>query len=323
MNKKPEISVILPVFNGMKYLEKSVFSVLNQNFSDYEFLICDDCSADESFRFLSNLKDKRIKLFKNDINKGLFPTLNFLIKQTSSNIIQLWAQDDIMLPECLSETVIFFKRFPDISFMFSRLQNIDKNDKIINRPPIYPDKVISTFEHAVRSVSYGSMPGNIANVVLNKKYVEKVGFFNEAMKYSGDFDMWCRLSKLAPVGECGKILTHVRTHKNQLSRNPEVSYFKLKENFFVYNCLLDVFSEKQKNHARKILKWRHYPLFFNQFISLFFSGKFTLSRKYFSLLIKYDRFFLLFFRWTVIRCLRVIKKEHSFYRKIRYGFIEE
>ncbi|MCF6367007.1 MAG: glycosyltransferase family 2 protein [Bacteroidales bacterium] len=323
MNKAIKISVILPVYNGMEYLEESVNSVLNQDMDDYEFLICDDRSSDKSFEFLSKYKNNKIQLFKSDRNKGLFPTLNFLIKKAKSPLIHLWAQDDIMLPFCLSEAVNFFETNPKISFMFSRLQNIDKNNNIINTPHTFKDRVISTHEHAVRSISYGSMPGNISNVVLNKKYVEKVGFFNETMIYAGDFDLWCRLSKVAQVGELGKILTRIRTHKGQLSRNINVALYKLKENYTVYECFLSVFDDDYKKRAKKVLKWRHYYIYFNQFLTLLFTRKFQLSRKYFSILVKYDNFFLLFFRWFVVRILMLFKKEHQFYAKIRKGFIDE
>jgi len=319
----PKISVVLPVYNGLPYLKSAVESVLNQNFKDYELLVCDDSSTDESYQYLLSLKNTSIKLFKNSKNKGLFPTLNFLIRNSKGELVQLWAQDDIMFPFALSETVKFFQDFPEAGFMFSRLQNIDKNNNIINTPEIYENKIITSVEHAIRSISYGSMPGNIANVVLNKKIVEKAGYFNEKMKYSGDFEMWCRLTKFAPVGECGKILMNVRSHSAQYSRNMEASVYKLKENRAVYKCLISEIPDSKKRQSEKILKWRHYPMFFSQFLSILFKGNYSLLRLYFFSMLKYDNFFLLFFRWIIVRVLRLIRKEHWFYGKLRSGFIKE
>jgi glycosyltransferase involved in cell wall biosynthesis len=63
----PQISIILPVYNGIKYLEESITSVLQQDYNNFEFLIVDDCSTDSSWEYLLSLKDERIKLFKNKL----------------------------------------------------------------------------------------------------------------------------------------------------------------------------------------------------------------------------------------------------------------
>ena len=95
------ISVVLPVYNGGSYLVSSGESVLQQNYTDFEFLILDDFSTDNSWQYLNSLSDKRITLFKNEKNNGLFCNLNFLIKKSKSNLIKIWAQDDIMYTNCL------------------------------------------------------------------------------------------------------------------------------------------------------------------------------------------------------------------------------
>ena len=80
------ISIILPVYNGEKYLKICVDSVLNQTYSNFEFLIIDDCSTDSSWEYLNSLTDRRVKLFRNEKNKGLFFNLNF----HATDIYQNW-----------------------------------------------------------------------------------------------------------------------------------------------------------------------------------------------------------------------------------------
>ena len=92
------IAVVLPVYNGMKYLRESVQSVLTQSLQDFDFLICDDHSTDGSWEYLQQLQDARIQLFRNEANRGLFPTLNFLSRKAERDIIKLWSQDDIIEP---------------------------------------------------------------------------------------------------------------------------------------------------------------------------------------------------------------------------------
>ena len=62
----PSVSVILPVYNGIKYLPQSVGSILHQDFTDFEFLVLDDCSTDGSWEWLQSLKDERVHLFRNE-----------------------------------------------------------------------------------------------------------------------------------------------------------------------------------------------------------------------------------------------------------------
>lgn len=315
MNKTPQIAVILPVYNGMKYLEESVNSVLNQDFDNYEFLICDDCSADGSFDFLSKYQNKNIQLFKNQINRGLFSTLNFLIKKTKAPLVHLWAQDDIMYPNCLSETVEFHRKFPNVNFSFSRFHIINETGKIVDVLFEIENHTLSPLGHAKSSILYGSIAGNIANVTLVKSAVEAVGYFNESMKYVGDFDMWCRLTKDTPVGMSAGYLLKLRQHPEQLSRNIEASYNKLAESMAVYKCFLKHFEGRQLKIAKRALKWKIYPHYFSQLLHIVFKNKRKLAIKYIRKLREYDNLFILFFRWAIIRIFRVLKIEQKFYEK--------
>lgn len=319
---KPSISVVLPVYNGMAFLKESVDSVLAQiadNFS-FEFLICDDCSTDTSFEFLSSIKDPRITLFRNKQNKGLFPTLNFLISQAQSELVHLWAQDDVMLPNCLKETVKFHRDFPEVNFSFSRLQGIDGQGYLLKKPTTFPNKTLSPEGHAISSLLYGSISGNIANVCLLKSACESVGLFNESMIYCGDFKMWCLLSKEKPIGMNGQILVHVRQHPGQLSRNLDASYHKLKENYEVYQCFLGTLSPQLRAVLLRALKWKIYPYYFNQYLFIKKSKRPELAKAYLKFLKKYDSIFVLFYRWFIIQVLRKLKLENIFYQ---LGFLKK
>ncbi len=313
MAKKFKISVVLPVYNGMQFLEESVHSIINQEFTDFEFLVCDDCSTDGSYDFLRNIKFENFTLLRNSENLGLFPTLNILVKLAKSPLIHLWSQDDIMLPNCLYETYKFHRQFPDVGFSFSRLQNIDSLGNLLPPPETFPHKTLSSHNHAVSSLLYGSISGNISNVCLVAKKLSEVGYFNSSMKYSGDFDMWCKLSKTSDVGMNGKILVHVRQHSGQLSKNLEASYYKLKENLEIYECFLQTIRPNLRKPIKKVLKWKIYTLYFSQFLVIFKKDK-SLAIKYLKHLRKYDYILPLIIRWTIIKFMKLIKKEQYFYQ---------
>ena len=127
----PIISIILPVYNGGSYLNLSVESVLNQSFKNFELLILDDCSTDDSSQYLKSLNDPRITLFKNARNRGLFYNLNFLVKNSKTLLIKLWAQDDIMYSDCIDEIVKFYDSFPQVGFIYTGWDIIGEDGKII------------------------------------------------------------------------------------------------------------------------------------------------------------------------------------------------
>jgi glycosyltransferase involved in cell wall biosynthesis len=317
---KPQISVVLPVYSGMAYLQESVESVLSQDDSDFdfEFLICDDCSKDTSFEYLSNLTDSRVKVFRNDKNKGLFPTLNFLIKEASADLVHLWAQDDIMQKHCLKETLKFHDEFPEVKFSFSRLQGIDAKGNLLKRPETFKNRMLSVEDHAISSLLYGSIAGNIANVCLVKKDCKAVGYFDETMVYVGDFKMWCLLSKETPIGMNGNILVHVRQHTGQLSRNLDASFYRLKENYEVYQCFLATLRPELRRQLNKAVKWKIYTTYLNQYFFILKNRRFDLAKRYLKELKKYDNLILLLLKWSIIRLLRLFKWEQKFYEFMFY-----
>ena len=86
---KPFISIIMPVYNGHKYLKKNVHSVLEQSYNNFEFIICDDASTDNSIDIINSFKGSRINILRKETKKGLFPTLNILINDSNNEFIRL------------------------------------------------------------------------------------------------------------------------------------------------------------------------------------------------------------------------------------------
>ncbi|TXJ00169.1 MAG: glycosyltransferase family 2 protein [Neisseriales bacterium] len=112
----PIISVVMPVYNAEKYITEAVESILNQTYSDFEFIIIDDCSTDSSYQILQKYaeKDKRIRIFRNDTNRKQAYTKNFAIKLAKGKFIAFMDADDISLPARFTKQVTFMESHPDI-----------------------------------------------------------------------------------------------------------------------------------------------------------------------------------------------------------------
>ena len=319
------IAVVLPTYNGLPYVKEAVNSVLNQTYTDFEFLICDDASTDGTWEYLQSLQDPRIKLFRNPQNKGLFPTLNFLIRQAYAQWIHLWSQDDVMYPFCLEEEVHFARRHPDVPFFFSQRDIIDTRGEIVEKyDNRYNNELISE-RHLIKvSILAGSVTGNIANTVVRKSAVERAGYFNEQMRYSADFDMWERLSRGKEIGVINKALIQLRQHKGQLSRQHKVKIYQLRENReILIRWISRIDEEKIRKKAIRGINWKIKPMFFAFGLDMLKDKEYSTAKQYFRELHRWENLFTLSLKFIILKILDLFRLRKKFYWILFYkGYYE-
>lgn len=292
----PVFSVILPVYNGGRFLAPSVDSVLSQDFSDFELVVLDDQSTDGSFEYLQAIKDPRFRLLRNDVNKGLFYNLNKLVSETSGKLVKLWSQDDIMYPYCLSKMKAIHDKYPQIGFSYSQRDIIDEHGKVSSKVVVdNTPELISTDLHALISFYTGSIAGNIANVCIDREVLLKTGPFREDMKISADFDMWVRLAEHHPVGFSNEKLIQLRDHSGQLSRKESLYYYHVKEDMEVFRYLLDYVSPAIRKQGKKLLRKHKFVFYYTLMAKSFLKGDMKNGSKYFRELSAADNMLLLTF----------------------------
>ena len=247
----PVTSVLLPVYNGQRYLARSVESVLVQTADEVEFLACDDGSADDSLSILKQYRDPRLRILSNATNLGLFPTLNRLIAESRGTHLRLWAQDDVMMPGCLEVEQAFWRTHPDLTMTYCQYERIDETGaRCAEAPHDDTPEIIPTWLAQQIAFYWGSIAGNIANVTMSRRAVERAGCFG-SFRVSGDFDMWVRLAAIGPIGFIKQPLVQVRSHAAQFSRSfPEWLTF-IREDREIYSRLLQQLPEGLLPHARR------------------------------------------------------------------------
>ena len=112
---EPKVSVLMPIYNTpIEHLKESIESILNQTFTDFEFLILNDSPDNQALdEFVNSFDDKRIRYFKNEKNRGIEYSTNFLIKQAKGRYLAIFDHDDISLLERLEKEVDFLDENPD------------------------------------------------------------------------------------------------------------------------------------------------------------------------------------------------------------------
>lgn len=207
---KPKISVVMPVYNGEKYLDKSIRSILDQSYKDFEFLIINDASTDNSEKIARLFDDSRIKIFRNETNLGLVGTLNKGIDLASGEYIARMDQDDISLPERLKIQVDFMETHPEIGLCGSWVKNIGKNKGYINKKESNPD--------AVKALLLFHTPLAHPTVIFKKNIIDKNNLrYDKNFEYCEDYDLWSRISEFTKISNIEKVLLLYRVHETNMS----------------------------------------------------------------------------------------------------------
>lgn len=235
---EPPISIIFPVYNGSRYLRLSLESLLSQTFRDFELIIWNDGSSDNSEAIIRSFQDERIRYFKNLQNRGLFPTLNSAIREARGRWIRLWSQDDIMKPHCLEVEFAFNELNGEIGMSYCARDIIDGDGNITLPAPFdsTPD-IVSPMLASQIMFYHGSIAGNIANVTLRRSILDDLGFFREDLVVSGDLEMWVRIAKHAPIGFIRLSLMCLRSHDGQFSRRRGIAITFLQEDYPLFDEL--------------------------------------------------------------------------------------
>lgn len=194
MNKSPLVTVLMPVYNGEKYLAEAIDSVLAQTFNDFELLIINDGSTDGTQPILDSYSDARLKCYKNE-NQGVAKSLNFGIKLASGNYIWRHDADDICLPEQLQRQIEFLEAHPNFALVSTQIAFMTDNGKIANdyRQPKDAYFQKQPFKTVKREHFNPYSPITHATVLIKKEVFDNIGDYRSEFKTSEDTDLWLRL----------------------------------------------------------------------------------------------------------------------------------
>lgn len=249
-----KLSIVMPCYNGIKYIRLAVDSVLQQKNPDWTLLISDDGSTDGTREYLNQLSDSRIQVFLQPKNMGIFGNLNFLFSKVETPITQILCQDDVFSSEDSVQKIedewqkqgenIAFIRFNHSSDSKSQLEKFEKE--------VLPDTV-NPKDSDLYFYVFGCIPGNLSNVSLRSHIVEQHGWFNTKLPYAGDFEFWSRVGRQAPWRITTTKVVHVRSHPDQAS----FTLNKRGELLTQLSSILDTLYQNlvRAGHSRIALQW--------------------------------------------------------------------
>ncbi|GAB4234895.1 MAG: hypothetical protein Tsb0034_08800 [Ekhidna sp.] len=214
MRTEPFVSVIIPVYNSGKYLTSAIESILNQTYQEFELILINDGSTDNSLSVIRAFSDNRILVLENDENKGLAYSLNKGIKESKGSLIARMDGDDIAHKDRLKKQVNFLKQNPEIGLLGTWMQSFGAS-KYLKKYPIDPIdcKIELLFE----------VPVGHPSVMFRKSLVEQYElYYNEDYKtYGEDYDLWIRFAEHTQISNVGIPLLKYRTEYTSQKRGDQ------------------------------------------------------------------------------------------------------
>jgi glycosyltransferase involved in cell wall biosynthesis len=211
----PRVSVIMSVYNGEPYLSEAVDSILNQTHTDFEFIIINDGSEDNTGEILSDYarKDYRVNLLNNETNIGYTRSLNKGIKVARGMYIARQDADDISHPNRLERQVRYLDLNPEVGLLGSVPQYIDSSGilKLSCNQVVFTDH-----ENIHRQLLTGNCFHH-GSVMIRKECIDQVGVYNVDLEPSEDYDLWLRLSEVTRMANLEEGLYYYREHSNSVS----------------------------------------------------------------------------------------------------------
>jgi len=212
----PKVSVILPCYNGSRWISQSIESVLAQTCKDFELIIVDDGSTDNSREIISSyLYDERVHYIYQE-NRGFSGALNRGIRESRGAFIGFIGQDDLYMPNKLQVQVKYFNEHKDADLIHSNYCFVDSSGRIIR----VRDIKIPRFSSKEKLIEYLFINNFIGfeTALVKRRCFDKVGLFDERMVGFSDHDMWLRIAGEFNIAYIDLILVKKREHELQFSK---------------------------------------------------------------------------------------------------------
>ncbi|MHC4680535.1 MAG: glycosyltransferase [Planctomycetota bacterium] len=235
----PLVSVIMPAYNAVDYIMEAIESVLIQNYRNFELLIINDGSTDNTEEIVLGFKDERIRYYRQE-NRGLAATHNVGIKQSRGEFIIKLDCDDMMVPDFIAKHLQEFEKHPEADLIYCDDCLIDEDSKpirVIERPEYTDRKLL------IRDLFRGGFPVVPFRTCIRRSVFDKIGFFDEELLVGEDYDMMRRFIKQALKAHHLKAPLYIRrmtrdslSRRKPSSRKVEVHFELMRRFTETFSC---------------------------------------------------------------------------------------
>lgn len=279
IDQKPLVSIILPIYNGEKFMRMSIESCIAQTYQNWELIIVDDCSKDDTAKIAKEYEasDTRIHYYKNETNLRLPRNLNRGFSLAKGDYLT-WTSDDNYYRPTAIEKMVKELEHSENEFVFTRYSIINEDDEELSQTVIPKD-----YRHAIWDDNFVG-----ACFMYSRKVYETVGEYDPDLFLCEDYDYWLRIFAQFPVGYLDENLYAYRKHDRSLTAQNLLGQYRAMERAFLKNFSLkqDITTldryylyrglHRSRSRESGFLKKNHYfipCMFYKVWKRLFYSRK--------------------------------------------------
>ncbi len=251
----PKVSVILLSFNNSQYIRESIQSILSQTYRDFELIIGDDASTDNSLEICRSFSDLRIKLLTSDKNLGIVDNIDRCLNATSGEFVGIMGSDDMMLPANIERKVRFLEENPYLGFVHSNHYLMDESGEMIGwhfseYPPA--DTIFKGLD-VFRRLIFEENVININTVMLPRNIFSKVGGYDRQFPTAHDYEFCARVALQLDIGYIAEPLFKYRYHPASVTQKTQDTPQKaVRKRVEVQQCKVAAFENYFKLPDKKI-----------------------------------------------------------------------
>lgn len=202
--------MLLPVYNAQRWLGAALDSILNQSFGNFELLVMDDGSNDETPQIIRKYGDPRMRVVREERNQGLVPTLNRGIELAKGRYIARMDADDVAHPRRLELQFAFLEGNRDVAICGTWFRTTHGARRVAVRPPTRHDDIDAHL--------FFRSPFGHPTVMIRRDFLEKSGLrYDAAARHAEDFDLWVRSRSWTRFANLPRFLLQYRAHSEQVS----------------------------------------------------------------------------------------------------------
>jgi glycosyltransferase involved in cell wall biosynthesis len=209
-----KVTVLMPVYNAQRYLREAIVSILGQTYQDFEFLIVNDGSTDNSESIIRGFDDVRIRLINNKQNEGLPKTLNRGIRRSRGEYIVRMDADDVSYQNRIEKLVSFMDNHADVDICGSAVTILDGEKK---RLAVYPLDDLSLKKRLKHKTPFA----HPSIIIRRQSLIKNKLYFDPKFRYAEDYEFFARGSSLLKYANLSQALLYYRWHSSQRQKDSE------------------------------------------------------------------------------------------------------
>lgn len=215
VDKRPEISVVMPVYNAERYVREAIESILNQTNSNFELIIIDDCGTDSSMDIAQEMKDERIRIVHNTENRGIAYSRNRGLELAKGKYIALMDDDDIAPSNRFELETHFLEEHKDIDVVGGGELWIDENGKVIS----YADQIICNPKRIQAELIFWDVIEN-GSAMMRTEFIRKNNLkYEDGYLGMEDYKFWTECSVVGNIANIDRVLLYWRkTYESETFR---------------------------------------------------------------------------------------------------------